>query len=469
MKNGLSIKLLILVGLFAFASCQTYYQKQYKVQKEVEAGNLEKAYALLDKSKKTDTGKNRMLYFMNKGALAFLIGEYQAAIDYLNQADFLIEDKEKRTETEVLALITNPMVTDYKAEDHEKVMIHYYKALAYAQTGRMEECRVEARRLNIQLNEINNKYTKKNRYNEDAFAWILIGLAYDASREYNNAFIAYRNGFNAYNNTYVELFGIEAPLQLKKDMIRTAKLSGLNNELNFYEKEFNLKYMKEPDANGTAVVIWNNGLVPVKGENSINFSIIRGEGGNLTFVNSELGLSFNFPMPSNNESGSKGLGQLEFVRVAFPKYIDRPAYFNSASFSVAGTNYNLEKAEDLGQIAHKTLEDRFLRELGNGLMRLALKKAAEYEVRQTNDNLGAAVGILNALTEKADTRNWQTLPNEMSYSRINLPEGEYTMKFSPRTGVRGATASPQNYPLQIIGGRTDFFTINTFDTYNIGY
>ncbi len=36
------------------------------------------------------------------------------------------------------------------------------------------------------------------RYQHDAFANNLIGLIYDASGDYNNAFIAYRNAYDIY-------------------------------------------------------------------------------------------------------------------------------------------------------------------------------------------------------------------------------------------------------------------------------
>ena len=55
---------------------------------------------------------------------------------------------------------------------------------------------------------------------------------------------------------------------------------------------------------------------------------------------------------------------------------------------------------------------------------MGVKKVSEYALKEENENLGAALGILNALTEHADTRNWQSLPNNIQYSRIPLVEGK---------------------------------------------
>ncbi|MBV6646903.1 MAG: hypothetical protein KI790_15710, partial [Cyclobacteriaceae bacterium] len=38
--------------------------------------------------------------------------------------------------------------------------------------------------------------------------------------------------------------------------------------------------------------------------------------------------------------------------------------------------------------------------------------------------LGFLVGVINAITERADTRNWQTLPHSIYYTRVPLKTGE---------------------------------------------
>ena len=45
-------------------------------------------------------------------------------------------------------------------------------------------------------------------------------------------------------------------------------------------------------------------------------------------------------------------------------------------------------------------------------------------MKKENEAAGAVLGIANALVEKADTRNWQSLPSFISYTRIPLSKGE---------------------------------------------
>lgn len=42
-----------------------------------------------------------------------------------------------------------------------------------------------------------------------------------------------------------------------------------------------------------------------------------------------------------------------------------------------------------------------------------------------------ALGLFNALTEKADTRHWENLPFEISYTRVRFPEGNHIVKLAP--------------------------------------
>src|SRR5690606_21518163 len=161
--------------------------------------------------------------------------------------------------------------------------------------------------------------------------------------------------------------------------------------------------------------------------------------GVVTLVNEELGLFLTLPIPENGQGGN-GFGDLKIVRVAFPKYQSRQPVFNQATLTVnSNGEYYLETAENIDVIARSILQDRMMREIGAAALRLATKQAAEYAARQENEDLGAAVSLLNALTEKADTRNWQTLPYNISYSRVplNVGENQVTLKTSGKNGAQG--------------------------------
>lgn len=452
----------LLSSLFLISSCATYYQKLAEFNTKIESGNIEEAKKFLVNDKKGPEGKNRLLYYFNRGTVEMLSGNYAESNNYFNQADITIEDYQKKASTQALALISNPMAMEYQAEDFEKVMIHYYKAINYIQLGQSEEALVECRRINLKLQQLNDKYKNKNRYSEDAFGLNLMGIIYESTGDINNAFIAYRNAVEAYDKIYVKQFNTNIPDQLKKDVIRTAYKMGFTEEARAFEERFAMKY--EAIASGTPelVFFWNNGLGPVKSENSINFSIVKGQGGYVTFVNEEMGLNIPFPLPAGNSTGS-ALGDLQFIRVAFPKYVERAPYYSQAFIDYNGKRYPLEEAENVNNIAFKTLDDRMLREMSNSLLRLATKKAAEYAARDQNQNMGSLVGIVNAITEKADTRNWQTLPYSINYCRIPLKEGNNEIKLKLQSFDK-KTEMEQKFMYNASKGKTLFQVYQNFES-----
>jgi len=283
------------------------------------------------------------------------------------------------------------------------------------------------------LQQLSDKYDSDKKYKRDAFVHLLMGIIYEADKDYNNAFIAYRNAYDIYQDDYTVLFEMEAPPQLKEDLLRTSLLSGLQSEHEFYKNEFDrLDYQYNPPDGGDLVFFWHNGLSPIKSEWSINFVIHRKDNW-VTFVNEEYNLSFPFNLSDHNEKDKDGLADLEVFRVAFPKYVERPVYYKKASITSNGNTISLEPIEDINKIATQVLQQRMTLELSRALVRAALKKVTEYQMRKENKALGSLFGIINAITEKADTRNWQTLPHSIYYSRVSMKLGtnEVTLHLIP--------------------------------------
>ena len=404
-----------------------------------------------------------MLYFLQKGVVLQLLGQYQESNEFFEQAYIFTEDYRKSYSKEALSLISNPTVKPYTGEDHELVLIHYFKAINFLQTQQYEDALVECRRINNKLNALNDRYEKKkNRYKRDAFAMNLMGIIYEASGDVNNAFIAYRNAYQAYEEDYKVNFATAVPEQLKRDLLRTAYLNGFGEELEWYEKKFATKYQHQEKAESELLFFWHNGLGPVKDEWSLNFFIVKGQGGIVTFVNDELGLSFPFPLPPKEEGGAS-LGDLKFVRAAFPKYLERKPYFQSGELLLDNQRYALELSENINAIAFKTLEDRMLREFANSLLRLAIKQAAEHQTRNKNENLGALLSVINAISEKSDTRNWQVLPYSISYARLPLKEGNNQVEMNMYSPQKSRTEQ-QRFTFKGIKGQTIFHVFHNLES-----
>ncbi len=399
-------------------------------------GNLDAAEIMIKENQdKLETGKNRFLFWVNAGLVESMQGHFEASNAYFEKADLFIEDDKKKVAEEGAALLLNPNLSTYRGEDHEKLMINYYKALNYYQMGLYDEAIVECKRMDIRLKQLSDKYKSDNKYKEDAFIHTLMGIIYDATGDYNNAFIAYRNAYRIYKGSYKNLFNMPVPEQLKHDLIRTADLSGIYDERDRFVKLFNINYQRPSSNQVQAVILWNNGLGPVKDEWGINFAIIYTGNGWVSFVNNDYGLSFPFYI------GDSDLNGLTWIKVVFPKYVERPSLYQKGNIEYNGKTYPLNLLQDVNAISFKVLEERMMLEFAKSLGRVALKQAAAAKVSQENDGLGMALSLLASASESADTRNWQTLPHSIYYTRVYVNanmDNDMTIQLQDKNGNQKA-------------------------------
>lgn len=392
-------------------------------------GDYAQASKQLDEGKLKKQKRNQLLYFLNKGTVLFMNNQPQESNKYFQQADYFIEDYQKNIGLKAASFLTNPSIQTYEGENFEKVMVHYYTTLNYLQQGLLDQALVECKRMQLKLDKITDYYKGKNKYKNDAFVHLLTGIVYDAQKDFNNAFIAYRNAYKIYNEEYATNLNTSVPQQLKEDLIRTALLTGFTEEARQYKNEFNLNHLTLENFKNTSslVCFWNNGFGPIKDQWSINFSITQGANGWVNFVNHDLGL--NFPYYAGNDS--KSINSLKVIRVAFPRYISREPVYENATLTIdsLGIQQKLELVQNIDKIAYVSLQDRMLKELSEALLRLAVKQVATAQLRKENDALGSALSVVNAISEQADTRNWQTLPNTINYTRVTLPAGLHQTTF----------------------------------------
>lgn len=340
------------------ASCATYYQSNSGFNQEFEQGNLDNALSNLQADGKEAKGKREFLYYVNNGLVLSMMGRYTESNEYFEKAYLFGEDYRKNYLNEAASYLTNPMITAYRGEDHEHLMLLYYKALNFLKLGKTNEALVECRRLNIRLQQLSDRYENENKFQRDAFIHTLMGIIYEADKDYNNAFIAYRNSLEIYETDYDQLFNLSIPEQLKQDLLRTAWRSGLTDEFTYYKDKFGLAdFTVEPSTGGEVVFFWHNGLSPIKTEWSLNFAVDR-RGDMVYFYNRELGVSFPFSLEGYDDREKNGLAQMEFFRVALPRYIERPTYYLDATLQVADHAYPLYLLEDVNKIAFKSLQQR---------------------------------------------------------------------------------------------------------------
>lgn len=444
--------ILCLSAAAVLSSCASYYMQMQDLQRGVLEGDYELAEQKLESARFYKKRKNRLLYYLEKGRVLFMAGQYEESNRYLNEADRLMEDFDNRQDQflgTVKGVVYSSAESVYTGEKFERILVHYYKALNYLYLNNTEDALVEARRINLKLQELSDK--KKKGYTSDAFSLILQGMIYEKGRDYNNAFIAYRNAYELYEQNDGRYYGAPMPDQLKYDLVRTAALTGFRAEADRYAREFKLEEQQNTAPHGEVIVFWENGLSPVKEERNFIFTLIERNGNH--FFHSD-GFAYDVPW-DHNSSDDLDIG---VVRVVLPDYAERPPLYREAVVKADSLEYPLGLAENINVIASSTLQERMLKEAGIALGRLALKKLAEKEIKEENEVVGTAFGILAAAAEKADTRNWQSIPGTLSYTRIPLREGENTFSFEA-SGLQQDTAR-QTFTLEG-DGRLHFIHFST--------
>ncbi|WP_237722011.1 COG3014 family protein [Sediminibacterium roseum] len=431
-------------------SCATYNSKLSRYYSSVQQADYAKADEQLSANRFLQADRNRLLLYMEKGKLYHLRGSYDSSNLYFNLADNFIENKRKTTGDRIVGNLLNPMMETYLGEDYERFLIHYYKALNYLYKGAVDDAVVEARRITLSTNAQQQKFSPTStRYTEDAFALMVQGLLYETSGDVNNAFISYRNAANLFLDARGPYYGVACPEQLKNDLLRTADQLGFADQLDVYQKKWNKAYTKtEASEGGELVVFFERGMAPAKTEQ--NFVLTNSGNGSDFFFTSQYG-TFNVPFDYNYANRSRNdfsLNRFRTIRVAVPSYVQQPYEVARASVTVNGKRQGGELIEDLNTLAPAVLKERIVQEVSKALVRQVVKKLTEAgasatakEVSKNNSKekdeskkkanaemaaltTGLLVNIFNTATEKADTRNWQSLPAYIQYVRVPLQKGE---------------------------------------------
>jgi hypothetical protein len=456
----------VLALLITTSSCATYYHSNLAFNEVFERGELQKALKTLQEKPSEGAGKKQFLYFVNNGLVLSLLGKYSDSNYFFERAYNFGEDYRINYANEAATYFTNPNFSVYRGEDHEHLLLLYFKAMNFLKMGKNEEALVECRRLNIRLQQLSDRYATEDKYRKDAFVHTLMGIIYESDYDYNNAFIAYRNAVEAYEGEFFKLFQISAPEQLKKDLLRTARLSGLEEEYQYFREKFGMPDEEFPERTGGELVFfWHNGLSPVKTEWSVSFAISQ-RNGMVYFSNAEQGLNYSFSSEGYSRTQLNSLSDLDVYRLTLPKYVERPVYYSAASLTRGDSTFTLQLLEDVNKVAFKCLDERMNLELSKALLRLAVKKATEESARSKDKWAGVVMNMVNLLTEAADTRNWQTLPHSIYYARIPLEVGDNTVTLE--TVDYTGTKQQQTFTYNVKQGQTHFHTYTSLETASPG-
>ena len=224
---------------------------------------------------------------------------------------------------------------------------------------------------------------------QNAFTFYLSGILYEASGEFNDAYIDFKRAIEIYpENPY-----------LQQDVLRLASKLGMQDDLISFQQRFGKYQSKESTGQGKIVVLVERDI-----------------------VNSKQDVGLNLPV------GSSSYG-LKFFSFSLPVYEGALSQHNKLTLQNAGQSYQTNEIVRIQSLAAKDLKDQLPSLLTRQVVRVVAKEQVRQKLSREAGNVGNILAsIYNIASEKADTRSWSTLPDQVDIIRFDTSSGKKVLQ-----------------------------------------
>jgi hypothetical protein len=370
--------------------------------KLVEERQFDAALQAIDEAREPKYGeRDRVLYWLDKGAVHHFARDYRASDAVLDQAELRVEELYTKSLSQAAGtVLVNDATQDYAGEPHERALLYVLRALNYAYQSRIDDAVVEARKVTAFLEREGERVSMKT-YRDDAFAHLLSAMLFEDAGRYDDARISRAAAERAYAR-YARDFGVATP------RFGLAPLGAGEGELVF------LHY---------------NGKIPLRGTKHTSVPVGRRQ------TVREMAAS-----DSDEEYAQ--------LPVAIPALVEQPYAIRASVVEAASRSATTVSVEPIAAITEKTLEDEMPAIKARAGARAAAKGGAytAAEAAGTNKALSNAGLSAAGAFEEADTRGWSTLPAEIRMARIALPEGVHDVH------IRYMDAAGRSYAEETVSG-----------------
>jgi len=369
------VALLYLVAL-TLTGCASYTQKSRPLVAAFESNQYEvAANSLIPLIAKKD--QDLPLHLLQLGTVFHAAGRYQDAVETFREAERIVEQTDYTSiSQEAGSVLVNESVKTHRLDDYEKVLISMYLAIDYTLLGQWESALVECRRVNHQLDMMIS--SGHPNYSRNSFAKYLAGALFEATGEWNDAWVDYRQ---------VEKWNPDFPLN-PVGLLRMSSKLRAEQEFLAYKKAYPAtKEFALSKNQGELVVLVETGRAPEK-----------------------------VPDP-------------EFAII--PKFVSRGSLTKTIQIREPIGNF-IAKSHvlfDIEAAAINELQDKRAGAVAKRLASVAVKKAAAVAAGNATKNKNVEVfgDLLIHLTERPDLRSWLLLPGNLQIARLTLPAGKHDL------------------------------------------
>jgi uncharacterized protein len=364
--------------------------KLKKARKDFYNGNPAQAAGMLSDSEDF-SGRDRLLYYIEKGLILHHSGNFKESIDILLKATALMKDQEVISAGEQTgSLVTSERITSYKGEYAERLLIHTYLIMNFLMINNHEGALVEAK----QALEVFETYPDACR--DDYFTRALVAHCYEAVGSINDAYIEYKK--------LAELMSDPSPVAYK--LCALGAQLGFEDEVAIYSKYLPPGEMfpaGSADA-GELIVFISQGRSPVK-------------------------IPHNIVVPPS-------------IRFSFSTYKNRSGPFSPPSVQSSKTSGPVDMiATDVGAVLKVSLKERLAQVMAKETARVVAKEAIANNI--DNPLAEILVRAFFFIMEEPDTRSWQTLPAYLAVVRVPLQAGRHSILISDASQGGGTVSVPE--------------------------
>jgi hypothetical protein len=406
----------LLAALAAACAPPSLAYRQY-VGNLVADRSYDAALRAIDEGKDDKYGdKDRVLYWLDRGAVLQSKRSYQESDADLDRAELRIEELYTKSLSQAAGtVLVNDVTQDYAGEPHERALLYLFRALNYAYQQKVDDAVVEARKVTSFLDGHGERVQMKT-YREDGFAHLLSAMLFEDAGRMDDARISRAAAEKAYAR-YARDYRVPAPT-------------------------FGLA--PRAAGEGELVLLHYNGKAPLR-----------------TSKQTSVPVGHKQTVREMQKSGDDD-AQAQ-LPIALPTILEQAYGIRGSAVAAAGRTAQSALVEPIGAICERALEDELPAIQARAVARATGKGGAYSAAEAAGTSKVLTHGGLSALgaMEHADTRAWSTLPAEIRMARLALPAGVHDVTVSYRDAAGNVTGEETLHGVQVAAGYRTYVHVRT--------
>jgi len=374
----------LFIAILGLCSCATYQGKVSTARTLLQNGQFTEALAQL-KVLADQPSNDQLIYLLDYATALQITGNYTESNKYFQMADKFADIQDYTSlSLETGSFLFGEEMVQYKGEDFEVVLVNAMTAVNYLCLGDLDNAMVEVRRLNEKLRRF--RLEAKRKFTDNALALYLSAIIYEANKNWDDAAIAYE-----------QVYKVDPSYRpLRVDLIRSNIKARRSDAVKKWKAAFPEVVEQSDwknDKLAEVVVIYQQGWGPRKNFRQDNFrypAMYPVWSGKLSVTPSMMSLNHEPPTPM-------------------------PPFKND------------EMLFSVERVAITSLEDQYAALIARRIGGAVVKEIVAQRIRKDNQLLGDIALLAMYASDRADLRQWSTLPRGFKIYRLSLPAGEYKL------------------------------------------